>query len=233
MICIIPARKGSKRIPDKNMKPFFGKPIIEYAIEAAKEADIFDSIILATDISDYIHNENDINATGIIVYNRREKNAQDSSTLLELTTEVYYKCNNIGFGMKDDTYCILLPCNPFVTPKLLQQGYNIMTNAFHDAVYPVIENDWHIEQTLIKDKVNIKMKFPEYQNTNSNEWLPTYRHASMFFMGSFEKAFSNNTLVPEDSYPLIVDEWESQDIDTMKDWKSAEKKYALLHLTNS
>ena len=34
-ICVIPARGGSKRIPRKNIKDFFGKPLIAYSIEAA------------------------------------------------------------------------------------------------------------------------------------------------------------------------------------------------------
>ena len=48
-IAIIPARGGSKRIPRKNIKPFFGKPMIEYAITAAKETGLFEHIIISTD----------------------------------------------------------------------------------------------------------------------------------------------------------------------------------------
>ena len=40
-VCIIPARGGSKRIPRKNIKPFCGKPIIAYSIEAAIESGLF------------------------------------------------------------------------------------------------------------------------------------------------------------------------------------------------
>ena len=48
-IAIIPARGGSKRIPKKNIKNFLGKPIISYAIEAAKESNLFDEIMVSTD----------------------------------------------------------------------------------------------------------------------------------------------------------------------------------------
>ena len=48
-IAIIPARGGSKRIPRKNIKFFFGKPMIAYSIEAAKKSKIFDKIIVSTD----------------------------------------------------------------------------------------------------------------------------------------------------------------------------------------
>jgi pseudaminic acid cytidylyltransferase len=48
-VCIIPARGGSVRIPGKNIKPFHGKPIIEYSIETAQRSMLFDDIIVSTD----------------------------------------------------------------------------------------------------------------------------------------------------------------------------------------
>lgn len=49
IICIIPARGGSTRIPLKNIRSFFGKPIIAYAIEAAQKSDLFNHIVVSTD----------------------------------------------------------------------------------------------------------------------------------------------------------------------------------------
>jgi N-acylneuraminate cytidylyltransferase len=49
MICIIPARGGSRRIPKKNIKPFHGKPIIAYSILAAHEWGEFERIVVSTD----------------------------------------------------------------------------------------------------------------------------------------------------------------------------------------
>ena len=51
-VAIIPARGGSKRIPKKNIKEFFGKPIIAYSIEAAQKCKLFDRIIVSTDSSE-------------------------------------------------------------------------------------------------------------------------------------------------------------------------------------
>ena len=48
-LCIIPARGGSKRIPRKNIKPFMGKPIIAYSIEAALNSGLFDEVMVSTD----------------------------------------------------------------------------------------------------------------------------------------------------------------------------------------
>jgi len=49
IIAIIPARGGSKRIPNKNIKLFAGHPIISYSIKAAQETKLFKRIIVSTD----------------------------------------------------------------------------------------------------------------------------------------------------------------------------------------
>ena len=48
-IAVIPARGGSKRIPHKNIRPFAGKPIIVYSIEAALESGLFERVIVSTE----------------------------------------------------------------------------------------------------------------------------------------------------------------------------------------
>ena len=49
-ICIIPARSGSKRVKNKNIKLFNGKPIISYAIRFAKSTGLFKKIVVVHDI---------------------------------------------------------------------------------------------------------------------------------------------------------------------------------------
>jgi pseudaminic acid cytidylyltransferase len=48
-IAVIPARAGSKRIPHKNIRPFGGKPLIAYTIEAAKGCGLFERVVVSTD----------------------------------------------------------------------------------------------------------------------------------------------------------------------------------------
>lgn len=49
LIAVIPARGGSKRIPRKNIKPFFGEPIISYPIRVARNSGIFDAVYVSTE----------------------------------------------------------------------------------------------------------------------------------------------------------------------------------------
>jgi CMP-N-acetylneuraminic acid synthetase len=53
IIAMIPARSGSKRIKDKNVRRLAGHPVLGYAIAAAKASGVFDSVVVSTDSEDY------------------------------------------------------------------------------------------------------------------------------------------------------------------------------------
>ena len=48
-VCIVPARGGSKRIPDKNIRPLNGKPLIAYTIEAVIDSGCFADVYVSSD----------------------------------------------------------------------------------------------------------------------------------------------------------------------------------------
>ncbi len=49
ILCVIPARGGSKTVPGKNIKFVCGKPLLGYAIESVLESNVFDKLVLSTD----------------------------------------------------------------------------------------------------------------------------------------------------------------------------------------
>ena len=53
IVALIPARSGSKRVPDKNIRPLAGHPVIAYTIAAALDSGIFDDVIVSTDSTRY------------------------------------------------------------------------------------------------------------------------------------------------------------------------------------
>lgn len=54
-VAVIPARGGSRRIPRKNIRPFHGKPVIAYSIEAAERSGLFDDIVVSTEDEEIAH----------------------------------------------------------------------------------------------------------------------------------------------------------------------------------
>lgn len=53
LLCAIPARSGSERLPEKNIKPLSGKPMLAYSIETAFDTGLFDEVFVCTDDPDY------------------------------------------------------------------------------------------------------------------------------------------------------------------------------------
>ncbi len=92
-IAIIPARGGSKRIPEKNIIDFAGKPMIAWSIEAALKSNLFDRVIVSTDdikIADIAKQ------WGAEVPFLRKECADDYSTVSEATTSALTQAMNFG-----------------------------------------------------------------------------------------------------------------------------------------
>jgi len=106
-IAMIPARMGSKRVKNKNIRLIQGKPMISYVIEAVKEAGCFDEI--------YVNSESDLigriaESMGVNFYKRDDKYASDTATNDEF---VFDFISNI----KSDFLIQILPTSPFITPQ--------------------------------------------------------------------------------------------------------------------
>lgn len=93
ILAVIPARGGSKRIPNKNIIDFMGKPLIAWTIEAAQKCNLFDRIVISTDsftIAEVASNYN------LDVPFLRNDKSDDVSTVTEATlvainqTETYF-----------------------------------------------------------------------------------------------------------------------------------------------
>ncbi len=80
ILCVIPARGGSKGLTKKNIRPLLGKPLIGYTIEAAKNENIFDRIVVSTEDHEI---KAVANTFGVEVVDRPIKMAQDNSNIDE------------------------------------------------------------------------------------------------------------------------------------------------------
>ena len=112
-IAILTARGGSKRIPKKNIKDFFGKPMLAYAIDAAKNSGIFDEIMVSTDSEEIAEVAKKYSAT--VPFMRSEKTANDFATTYDVIDEVINEYRKLGKNF--DKLCCIYPCVPFLSSK--------------------------------------------------------------------------------------------------------------------
>ena len=225
MIAIITARGGSKRIPKKNIKDFHGKPMLAYAIEAAKGAGIFAEIIVSTDSEEIAEVARKYGAN--VPFMRSEKTSNDFATTFDVLEEVVNEYKKLGKYF--DELCCIYPCVPFLTSKSLRESYEAMNAAKSDALQPVCRYPAPVEWAM---KIENDLLIPndrEAQKIRSQDLTPKYFDVGMFYYCKTDVMLAEKTMVPEKTSAYIIDELECQDIDTPDDWKMAEMKYKLLH----
>lgn len=222
-IAIIPARSGSKRIPKKNIKEFFGKPIIVYSIETAIASGLFDSIMVSTDCPEIAQIAVDYGAS--IPFLRSELNSNDHATTFQVIQEVLdnYKAKDEVF----DYACCIYPTAPLLSVRTLKSAYEHLIIEKFDSVFPVLEFGFPIWRALSMNPLNGKVNFIWEENaTQRSQDLPkAYHDAGQFYWFSTDKIMEKMRLITDNSGVVLLDESEAQDIDTLSDWQLAEFKY--------
>ena len=218
-IAIITAKGGSKRIPKKNIKDFIGKPMLSYAIEAAKGANIFDEIMVSTDSEEIANIAKEYGAN--VPFMRSEKTSDDFATTYNVLDEVIqeYKKDRREF----DNICCIYPCVPFLTPDILQQAYPEFANSGFDRLTPVVKYSHPIQRAFMIEAGILKYAEPKYALVRSQDLEPRYHDVGMFYFYKKDKLQSNNITA------YVMDERAVQDIDTLEDWQMAEMKYGMIN----
>lgn len=223
-IAVITARGGSKRIPKKNIKEFCGRPIIEYSIQAAKKAGIFDTIMVSTDNEQIAQVAR--NAGAEVPFMRSQKTSDDYATTADVLKEVLEKYKEQG--MVYENVCCIYPTAPFVTGEKLKNALDKLVKERRDSVIPVTSFSFPpLRGMEIKDGC-LKYKWEQYSLMRSQDLEEIYHDCGQFYMLRTEIFLKEGKLVTGNTGALIVPELEVQDIDNEMDWKLAEMKYQLL-----
>ena len=224
-LCIIPARGGSKRIPRKNIKLFCGKPIISYSIEAAIKSDLFDEVMVSTDDEEIAMIAKKYGAN--VPFMRSAKNANDFATTADVLIEVIEQYQQSGKAYS--LVCCCYPTAPFITPKKLIEGYDLLKSRKADAVFPVAEYCYPIQRSLKLDSdKQVSMKWPEFLNTRSQDLEKSFHDAGQWYWMNVESLLNQKKIFSSNSYGLELNPLVVQDIDNESDWHIAELKYEFL-----
>lgn len=219
IVCVIPARGGSKRVPKKNIKLFNGKPMIAWSIDAAIQANIFDKIIVSTD-DDEIANFS--KSLGVDVPFIRPKNLSDDYAS---TADVMaHACQWIKNKEKSiSIVCCLYATAPFIKSEDLKKALQIIQDGNWRYVFSAAEYPSSIYRSFFKDNNGgVKMLFPDMFNKRTQDLPTSYHDAGMFYMGTNKSWEEKIKTFETHSFPLIIPSYRVQDIDTVEDWERAE-----------
>lgn len=224
-LAIITARGGSKRIPRKNVKEFCGKPILAYSIEAAKQAGIFDEIMVSTDDAEIAEIAKKYGAD--VPFFRSEATSNDFATTADVLTEVLAEYEKRG---KTFTHiCCIYPTAPFVSGEKLERAMQQLVEKQADSVVPVVRFSFPPQRCVIEKDGKLVPKWEEYMNCRSQDLEPFYHDCGQFYCLKVERFLAERKMFMSNTLPIFMEETEVQDIDTEQDWKIAEMKYRILH----
>lgn len=223
-LCIIPARGGSKRIPRKNIKPFMGKPIMAYSIEAALKSGLFDEVMVSTDDEEFAEVARKFGAS--VPFLRSEATANDYAGTVDVLLEVLTMYRKVG--KEFDNICCLYSTAPFVTAERLKEGYKNLDEN-NDASFTMVQYSYPVQRSLrVNGNGYVEMVFPDYLGSRSQDLEPIYHDAGQFYFVKVKELERQKTLWCKNTVPLILSELEVQDLDTLTDWQLAEMKYNLI-----
>ncbi len=123
IVALIPARSGSKRVPDKNIRPLAGHPLIAYSIVAALKSGIFEDVIVSTDSERYAEISAYYGAE--IPFLRPADIAGDISPDIEWIQYTLKRLQDEGRNY--DCFSILRPTSPFRLPETIQRAWQVFS----------------------------------------------------------------------------------------------------------
>jgi N-acylneuraminate cytidylyltransferase len=221
-IAIIPARGGSKRIPRKNIKDFFGKPIIAYSIEAAINSALFDEVMVSTDDEEIA--EIAIKYGANVPFFRSEENSDDLATTSDVLLEVieYYQHKN----QKLETILCLYPTAPLINEQDLIASHKIWAKGEFDVLLSSVAFDFAVQRGFkISMNNSIELIQPEAIHKRSQDLETIYHDAGIFYWLNSQTFKENKTIWAGRIGTFVMDQMKVQDIDTPEDWEIAKLKY--------
>lgn len=224
-LAIIPARGGSKRIPRKNIKNFFGRPIISYSIEAAINSQLFERVIVSTD--DHEIRDVALSYGAEAPFLRPQDLADDFTATAPVVANAITECEKLGW--KFDLVCCIYPCAPFVEIEDIKSALHKYCLTNSNYCFPVSKFTRSIFHALRKSDGDIVSKiFPKNENQRTQDFEATFYDAGQFYWASRDMWITNSNI---HAYGLGVEipVWRSIDIDTLDDWHMAELIYGSLN----
>lgn len=216
-IAIIPARGGSKRIPNKNIRLFAGKPIMAYSIDAARKSELFDLIIVSTDSPDIATVARD---HGAAVHNRSPELSDDHTGTMPVIRDVLSK-------IEVHMACCIYPTAPLLDPRDLDIGYRtLLTRDYEQFAFSVCEYQMPIERALRLSGTGVVSAInPEHAGTRTQDLPKSYRDAAQFYWGRRRAILDRLPLYSDLSVGIPLPADRVCDIDTEDDWLMAERMF--------
>jgi CMP-N,N'-diacetyllegionaminic acid synthase len=221
-IAIIPARSGSKGLPDKNIRLLGGKPLLAYTIEAAIQSGCFDTVHVSTDSEHYAEIARQYGAD--VPFLRSAALATDTASTWDAVREAL--CRYAELGKTFDTMMLMQPTTPLRTGEDVKGAYAMLKEKQAKSIIAVCEVDHSpLWCDTIPDSGSMKgFGHKELAWVNRQDLRPYYRvNGAMYLLSVNGVDIPPDDDIYEDNcYAFFMDRKKSVDIDSEDDLAMAE-----------
>lgn len=209
-IAIIPARGGSKRLPEKNLLTLDGKTLLQHSIDYAKaNSAIINMIVVSTDNTAI---KNEALSLGVKVVDRPLAIAGDRATTVSALQDVLEQLDG-----EFETVVLLQPTNPLRPKALLEDAFKLYKEADCDSVMTVSKVDAKLGKNV--DGCFVPYNYTFGQRSQDIESL--YTENGLLYITKASKIRDGIILAQHNKMLVVHDELPIIDIDTEADFKNA------------
>ncbi len=225
VIALIPARSGSKRLPDKNIRPLAGHPLIAYTVSAALASHVFSDVVISTDSEKYAGIAENYGAS--VPFMRPARFAEDFSPDIEW---VEYTLRRLADeGREYEFFSILRPTSPFRMPETIQRAWQAFSSQEGvDSLRAVERCSQHPGKMWVVrgNRMLPLLPFgPPKQPWHSSQYpsLPeVYVQNASLEIARTAVVFEDGTIAGNVIMPFFTKDYEGFDLNTDYDWGLAE-----------
>lgn len=219
ILAIIPARGGSKGIPYKNIIDIYGKPLIQYSIECAKNSKYIDRTIISTD--DIKIKEVSENCGGDVPFLRPSELAQDTSKTIDCLVHAVNCLREQG--EKYDYLVLLQNTVPLRKGWQVDEAIEKLFNSNERSLVSIteVEENPVLMRTLNEDGT-VKNMLQINSTIRRQDFPKFYRVDGAIYIQKLDKDFNLETSLNDGKLAYIMEERYSVDIDTYLDIKKIE-----------
>ena len=225
VVALIPARAGSKRVPDKNIRPLAGHPLIAYTIASALQSQVFSAVIVSTDSQLYGDIASHYGAE--VPHLRPSELAGDLSPDIEWVEHTLRRLQENGRDY--DCFSILRPTSPFRLPETIKRAWQaFLAGEDADSLRAVEKCKQHPGKMWVvrgNRMVPLLPLTPPEQPWHSSQYqsLPeVYAQNASLEIAWSRVVFESRTIAGDVLMPFFTKDYEGFDVNSAYDWNLAE-----------
>ena len=226
IVALIPARAGSKRVPNKNIRPLAGHPLIAYTIAAALRSEIFSAVIVSTDSQLYADIAKYYGAE--VPYLRPAELAGDLSPDIDW---VEYTLSRLQEnGREYDCFSILRPTSPFRLPETIQRAWRSFENEEGVDSLRAVEicrehpgKMWIVRGTRMTPLLPLGPPQQPWYSSQYQSLPEVYVQNASLEIAWSRVVFETRTIAGHVLMPFFTKDYEGFDLNNDYDWNIAEQ----------